>query len=188
MMSSAPKRRRAVGDPIMRALSVVVLAAAILAALPLSGCATVERVDAAADVHEFLVSIRDDDRGMFDRHVDRRALKLQLETRIIQETQSRSARPEVRAIGALLARPVADALGSTLIRPGVFRAVAVSLGYSPYKPLPKRLSIAAALRPTGPGRVCASKSKTDPCLLTFAREDDVWRLVGFDGAISQLKL
>lgn len=165
----------------------VVLAAA-LAAVMLTGCATVERVDAAADVHEFLVSIRDDDKAMFDRHVDRGALKLQLETRIIQETQSRSQRPEVRAVGALLARPVANALGTSLIRPGVFRAVAVSLGYSPDKPLPKQLSIAAALRPTAPGRVCAAKSRADPCLLTFAREEDTWRLVGFDGAISQLKL
>ena len=66
--------------------------------------------------------------------------------------------------------------------------MAVSLGYSPDKPLPKQLSIAAALRPTGPGRVCAAKGKADPCLLTFAREEDTWRLVGFDGAISQLKL
>ena len=40
----------------------------------------------------------------------------------------------------------------------------------------------------GDGRVCATRKKNGPCLLTFAREDGTWKLVHFDGDPSELKL
>lgn len=160
----------------------------LVLALALTGCATVNRVDAAADIHQFLTSVRDNDRPKFNAYVDRDALKLQLESRLIREARNSSMPRELKVLGAVLAAPVADAAGSALIRPSVFRAVAVSLGYSPDKPLPKTLSIAAALRPAGDDLVCASKGKDAPCLLTFRREGDVWRLVSFDAAMDELKL
>jgi hypothetical protein len=70
----------------------------------------------------------------------------------------------------------------------VLRYVAVNLGYGPDKPLPRTLDIAAALRPVDSGRVCAANSKKSPCLLTFAREDGVWRLVSIDAPLRDLRL
>jgi hypothetical protein len=55
----------------------------------LSACATVDRVDAAGDVHDLLVAIRDNDRATFDAHVDRRALKAEIEARLVDEARNR---------------------------------------------------------------------------------------------------
>ena len=51
----------------------------LAAALALAGCATANRLGAANDVHALLVAIRDDDQAGFDAHVDRNALKEQLQ-------------------------------------------------------------------------------------------------------------
>ena len=65
-------------------MRVLILA---LAALVLSGCATAQRYDAAADVHALLVSIRDNDKAAFEAHVDRPALKRQIEGRMMAEAR-----------------------------------------------------------------------------------------------------
>ena len=78
--------------------------------------------------------------------------------------------------------------GEALIRPQVFRDVAEFYGYTPAKPLPSQFTIAAALRSLPDGRVCAAKKKGGPCLITFANEQGVWRLVSFDGDVAMLRL
>ena len=45
-----------------------------------------------------------------------------------------------------------------------------------------------ALRPLPDGRVCAAKRHDAPCLITFAKEAGTWKLVSFDGDLSQLRL
>ena len=55
-----------------------------LAALALSACATAHRLDAAGDVHALLISIRDNDQAAFDAHVDRPALKKDLQAKLDQ--------------------------------------------------------------------------------------------------------
>ncbi len=151
---------------------------AIAALLVLSGCATAQRYDAAGDVHRLLAAIRDNDRAAFEAHVDRPALKRQIEGRIVRE-----AGP----LGALVAGPIAGVAGDALIQPQVFRAVAGYYGYTPDRPLPDRLAIGAALRPAGDGRVCAPRRKGGPCLLVFEERGGVWRLSGFEGELSDLK-
>ncbi|MDG2521451.1 DUF2939 domain-containing protein [Caulobacter segnis] len=169
----------------MRQLLVLPL---LLAALALSACATVSRVDASNDVHALLIAIRDNDGATFDRHVDKVALKRQLESRIVEQTQRSNAPDPLKALGYMLSRTAADLAGDALLRPTVFRAVAESYGYRPSQPIPGRLAIASALRPIGGGRVCAARSDKGPCLLTFANQGGVWRLVSFDGPVSELKL
>jgi hypothetical protein len=151
----------------------------------LSACATADRYDAAGDVHDLLVAIRDRDRAAFDAHVDRRALKYAIESRLLDEARARKADGTLMAVAAALAGPVADAAGEALIRPETFRAAANYYGYTPDKPIPGRIAIASALRPAGDGRVCAAK-KDGPCLLTFSREGSVWRLSGFDAEAANL--
>ena len=153
-----------------------------------AGCATTARITAAGDVHQLLIAIRDDDHAAFDAHVDRPALEQELEARILERTQSPDMGDAGRALGALLARPLAELAGDALIRPKVFRAVAEYYGYKPGTPIPGQFEIAAALRPLPDGRVCAAKRHGGPCLVTFANEAGTWRLVSFDGDIKQLQL
>ncbi|WP_269715061.1 DUF2939 domain-containing protein [Caulobacter sp. NIBR2454] len=169
----------------MRQLLVLPL---LIATLVLSACATVSRVDASNDVHALLIAIRDNDGATFDRHVDKVALKRQLESRIVEQTRQSGAPDGLKALGYMLSRSVADLAGDALLRPTVFRTAAEFYGYRPTMPIPGRLAIASALRPIGGGRVCAARSEKGPCLLTFANQGGVWKLVSFDGAISELKL
>lgn len=162
----------------------------LLAALALvaSACATTHRIQAASDVHALLIAIRDDDDAAFDAHVDREALEHELEGRILARTQGADASDATRALGALLARPLAQLAGNALLRPQVFRAVAEYYGYKPGQPIPGEFAIAGALRPLPNGDVCAARSHGGPCLITFANEAGTWRLVSFDGDLGLLKL
>jgi hypothetical protein len=157
-------------------------------AILVASCATTARITAANDVHALLIAIRDDDHDAFDAHVDRPALEQELEARILERTQSPDMGDAGRALGALLARPLARLAGDALIRPKVFRAVAEYYGYKPGTPIPGQFEIAAALRALPDGRVCAAKRHGGPCLVTFAKEAGTWRLVSFDGDIKELQL
>jgi hypothetical protein len=155
--------------------------------LVLSACATLDRYGAAGDVHALLVAIRDNDQTAFDAHVDRTALKREIEARLVAQTSRPGTDQGARILGALLAQPLAELAGDALIQPRVFRAVAQSYGYSPDQPLPGPLVIGSNLRPTEDGRVCAPRKKNGPCLLMFSRQGGVWRLSGFEGELSELR-
>ncbi|MFI4976114.1 MAG: hypothetical protein ACHP84_16360 [Caulobacterales bacterium] len=167
--------------------SLKILGAALLCALA-AGCATTEQISAAGDVRAFLISIRDDDRAAFDAHVDRPALERQLESRILRRVDTSDHRVAARALAAVLARPLSQLAGDALLQPQVFRSVAEYYGYKPDMPIPSEFTIAQALRGLPDNRVCAAKSHSGPCLMTFAQEDGVWRLVSFDGDPSMLRL
>ena len=158
----------------------------LIAALCLLGaaCASVQRYDAANDIHALLVSIRDDDSQAFEAHIDRPALEREVERRLAAEAQKRGA----GSLGALLAGPLAQLAGDALIQPGVFRAVAESYGYKAGAPLPGPLAITGSLKQLDDGRVCATKKKDGPCVLTFTQSGGVWKLSGFEGDPSQLHL
>lgn len=155
---------------------------ASLAAL-LAGCSSVQRYDAANDVHALLVSIRDNDQAAFDAHVDRPALTREVESRLMAEADKKGAGP----LGALFAQPLAQVASQTLIQPQVFRQVAQYYGYDPAKPLPGPMAITGALKPLDDGRVCATRKKDGPCLLVFTQTAGTWRLSGFEGELSELR-
>jgi len=164
-------------------------AASLLAGLALlAGCATTRQLSAAPDVHALLVAIRDDDRAAFDAHVDRRALEAQIQAMIVARAATPSAPAAAKALALMLSGPVSRAAGGLLIQPEVFRAVADYYGYRPGTRIPGVIAIAAALRPLPDGRVCATMKRDGPCLVTFADEDGVWRLVSFDGDAAMLRL
>lgn len=156
----------------------------VLACLALASCASPQQYSAADDIHEFLIAVRDNDRAMFNAHVDRDSLARQLEGRILTELVPND--PLARGVGAFLAAPVADVATSLIAQPRVFRAVAVYNGYDPSKPLPRKVLIAQALKNAGNGRVCIGDSK-DPCTLVFSRVGDVWRLTAFEGDLRELR-
>jgi hypothetical protein len=162
---------------------------ALVLALALCACATLQSYDAAGDVHALLVAIRNGDRAAFDAHVDRPALKAQLRARLLAGALKRGGSGgEAAALGVMLARPLVDLAVDQLVQPEVFLAVAEAKGYSPSRPIPGRSAIAAAIRPIGDDRVCVFTKRGGPCLLDFQDEGGVWRLVGFEGDPGMLRL
>lgn len=164
------------------------LFAALAAFALLAGCATTERLSAAEDVHALMVAIRDDDTPAFDAHVDRRALEAELQARIVERAAQPDSPEAVKALAIALSGPLARAAGGLLIHPEVFRAVADYYGYRPQTPIPGVFVIAGMLRTLPDGRVCAVSRRNGPCLVSFANEGGVWRLVSFDGDPSMLRL
>ncbi|HEY7900750.1 MAG TPA: hypothetical protein VIC25_06150 [Caulobacteraceae bacterium] len=156
--------------------------------LGLSGCATTQRLSAAADVHALMIAIRDDDKPAFDAHVDRPALEAQVQAMIVARAAAPGSPAWLRDAGLLLSGPLARGAGRLLIQPEVFRAVADHYGYRPSTPIPGVFAIASQLRPLRDGAVCAVTRRDGPCLVTFADEDGTWRLVAFDGDAAMLKL
>jgi hypothetical protein len=153
-----------------------------LAALMAAGCATVAKYDASADIHAFLLSVRNGDRAAFDAHVDKPALKAQLRARLIAEAASANGVQSAPVAGALLAGPLVDVGVELLVRPEVFRAAAEAMGYGPDQPIPNMLVIGHEVKPLAGDRVCVMLDKG--CSFVFRREDGVWKLVAFEGDIS----
>ncbi len=168
----------------MRNLKILV---ALVSVLALSACATAHRLTAANDVHALLVSIRDNDRAAFDAHVDRKALQDEIAARLAEQgfkTKDKS----LGALGAMLAPSLAQFASDALIQPKVFRTVAEYYGYKPDTQIPNALVIAGSLKALPDGRVCATKKKNGPCMLMFTQEAGVWRLSGFEGDTSMLRI
>ena len=92
-------------------------------------------------------------------------------------------------LSAVIAPNLANLAGDALIQPRVFRQVAEAYGYTPGKPLPGPVAIASRLKAMPDGRVCATRDKNGPCLLVFTRSPEGrWRLSGFEGDLSTLKI
>ncbi len=161
---------------------------ALLLAAALAGCATTERISAAGDVHTLLIAIRDNDHKAFNAHVDRPALEAQIQAKLVNEAKRANLNDGIKGLGVAFSGALAHAAGELFIQPQVFRAVADYYGYKPDTPIPNTLELAAALKPVADGRVCATRGRKGPCLLTFADEAGVWRLVSFDGDAAMLRL
>jgi hypothetical protein len=156
-----------------------------LLALSLGACASVHRLDAASDVHALLLAIRDNDSQTFDAHVDHAALKRQLQSQIDLRI---GGNRKVRDLAALLGPSVIEFADQALIQPKTFKLVAEQYGYGPDTKIPGPVAIATTLKELPDGRVCATKKKDGPCILTFTKEQGVWKLTSFDGDFSTLRL
>jgi hypothetical protein len=163
----------------MRRLYVVVLAVATLA-----GCATTRPLAAAGDVHALLVAVRDNDRPAFERHVDRPALRAHLRARIVERTRAMSHGPAADMLSFLVSSPASAAADALLVQPEVFRVVAEYYGYRPGAPIPGLLALSTVLKDAPDGAVCATTGRGGPCVLIFADETGIWRLIDIDpGAV-----
>jgi hypothetical protein len=158
------------------------LAAAVLT---LSACATAQKIGAAGDVHALLISIRDNDRVAFDAHVDHEALKAQLQSTIEDQLGKNK---NMKGLAALLGPSTLDLADQLLVQPKTFRLVAEQYGYRANMQIPGAIAISQALKALPDGRVCATKKKDGPCLLVFTKEQGVWKLTGFEGDSSMLRL
>lgn len=155
------------------------------AAFVISACATVPRFEAAGDVHALLVAVRDGDKGAFEAHIDRPALRNQLRARFIEEQARHHGEQSWQVMGAALGGPLFGVVADRLIQPDVLRALALRFGYSPERPLPSQLQIATALRLLDPDRVCVFTQRGGPCALIFKREQGAWKLVDFQADLGK---
>jgi hypothetical protein len=155
-----------------------------LLVLGLSACASVQKLDAASDVHALLLSIRDNDQAAFDAHVDRAALKREIQAKLATEV----GRDKRLGPLAAFAPAIAEFAGETLVQPEVFRAVAEHYGYGANTRIPNPVAISSALKQLPDGRVCATRKKDGPCLLTFTKIEGTWKLTGFEGDVSELRI
>ena len=158
-----------------------------LLALLAAGCATTTRLDAAGDVHDLLVAIRDNDKAAFERHIDRGALKRQIEGRMVRETRTSLASDGLKALGYAIAQPAAEMASAVLIQPRALRLAAEHYGYTPDQPIPGRVVIAGSLKHLQDGRVCVTRKKDGPCLLTFTERSGTWKLTSFEGELKDLR-
>ncbi|RAK57201.1 DUF2939 domain-containing protein [Phenylobacterium deserti] len=154
-------------------------------ALSLAACASVQKLDAAGDVHALLISIRDNDQATFEQHVDRDALKKVLQAKLDEQVAQDK---RLQGLAALLGPGIVDFAGDALIQPRVFKTVAEQYGYTPQTKIPNQVVIASALKELPDGRVCATKNKGGPCVLIFTKEEGVWKLSGFEGDVSTLRI
>jgi hypothetical protein len=159
---------------------------ALALALTLAACATAQKLGAANDVHALLISIRDNDSRTFDQHVDHDALKKQLRGFLEQQL---SKNKQLKGLAGLLGQSgVIDFADEALVQPKTFRLVAEQYGYKSDTPIPNAVVIAQALKQQPDGTVCATKGKNGPCMLVFAKEQGVWKLVRFEGDFSMLRI
>jgi hypothetical protein len=161
------------------------LIAVLAAALALAACATAQKLGAASDVHALLVSIRDNDGRTFDAHVDHEALKAQLHGFLEQQLAHSKS---LKGLSGLLGPSVIDFADEALVQPKTFRLIAEQYGYRPNMQIPNPVVIAEALKKLPDGTVCATKGKNGPCILVFAKEQGVWKLVSFQGDFSMLSI
>jgi hypothetical protein len=158
------------------------LLAALIALALLAGCNRVsQQLDAAEDVRAFLVAVRAGDRAGFDRHVDRAALKADIQ----RQAGVRAAAGDPAA--ALIQTEHGGRLLDTLIGPETFqyalRSVPVLADRTPTAP-----ELAAVLRTLDENRVCLPEGGLEgPCAATFARQGEVWRLVAISASGVQLQ-
>src|SRR4051812_30685034 len=157
----------------------------VLAALGLTACASVEKLGAANDVHKLLIAIRDNDSQTFDAHVDHEALKNQLSAQLDRKIGKND---KLKGLAALLGPQVIDFADQALVQPKTFRMVAEQYGYRPDTKIPNPIVIAQVLKTLPDGRVCAMKKKDGPCVLDFTKEQGVWKLSGFEGDFSMLRI
>ncbi|HEY8004742.1 MAG TPA: DUF2939 domain-containing protein [Phenylobacterium sp.] len=158
---------------------------ALAAVLALAACATAQKLGAASDVHALLVAIRDNDSVAFDAHVDHEALKQELQAKL-SERLARDKR--MKGLAALLGPSVVDFADQALVQPKTFKMVAEQYGYRADTKIPNPVVIAQALKTLPDGRVCATKKKDGPCVLTFTKENGAWKLTSFDGDFSTLRI
>ena len=138
-----------------------------------------ERLDAAQDIHAFLVAAREGDKATFDRHIDREALKAQLRPQLEKLLADQPGVPAPMR-GRLLDQLV-DGFG-----PETFQVATQGAG-----PLagrtPSAAEIAAVLKPLSATRVCLPPSPgAERCAATFDDQGGTWRLTAVDASGVQL--
>jgi hypothetical protein len=144
--------------PAFAALSVI-----------LSGCDLGTRADAAKGVERFLSATQAGDRIGFEARIDRPSLREDLRRQMIEVA---------RANGVEVDGGPSDRALDRMIGPEAFQLVEAHTGQA-LPEAPNAAQVAMLLKPLEKGRVCLHDiTAEERCLLTFAKVQERWRLVG----------
>jgi hypothetical protein len=157
------------------------LGAALAAGLLLAGCEPLQaRYDAAQDVRAFFLAVQTQDRANFERHVDRAALR-----QALREELSKRAGDDPLAQDLIAEAP--DDMLDGLIRPETFRIGVRRMGMSTER-VPSAAEIAVLIDMRGADDACVGDPRVrGQCILRFARQGGVWKLVDIDASQVQVR-
>ena len=164
----------------------LVFAAIILGATTLTSCATVTNYDAAEDIRQFAIGLRDNNYSLIESHIDRPALKRQamLLTRNIvmdEATKQFGNTQSVKSLSLTLTEtlnPIIDNASDIALRPDVLAYFAKQAGVDKNTQIPSRFKASLALKSINSNRVCVPDEDTHECLLYFGKYNDGWKLNG----------
>lgn len=146
-------------------------------AIGLGACGAPPPPEAVRDVGAFLQAARGDDRMAFEARIDRPALRADLKGQLL-------AAPDVRALQDQLG-DVGDVAVDRMLSPDSFRPLQAAAGELPAPG--DRAAIRTRLKVLAHGRVCLRDAQKERCLLTFARQERSWKLVGMLAPAVQLR-
>lgn len=136
-------------------------------ALLMSACGLDVRADASQGIARFLDAVRRADRQGFEASIDRPALRSDLGGQLAELG---------RASGVDVGGPSEFAL-DRMITPDAFSLVEARTGQAlPMAPTAAQVALLMTVR--DPNHACVDDPATHRCLLSFAKRDGVWRLVG----------
>jgi hypothetical protein len=145
-----------------------VLAAALAAlAIGLGGCDLGVRTDASQGIARFLDAVHAGDRAAFEATIDRPALRADLHRQIVDVG---------RVKGLDVGGPSEFALDRR-ITPRMFQLVEAKTGRA-LTAAPTAAQVALLMKVTDRSHVCVRDLHRDRCLLSFEKQQGVWRLVG----------
>ena len=153
-----------VGRMFRKGPTVAFLALALL----VSGCSLDVRANAAKGIARFLDAVHRGDRPAFEAALDRAALRANLRGQLVDLGRAR---------GLDVDGGPSDFALDRMITPQAFKLVEARTGEA-LPMAPSAAQIALTMKVTDRTHVCVSDPGKDRCLLDFAREKGVWRLVG----------
>ena len=137
-------------------------------ALLLSACGLGERSQASKAIADFLAAVDRGDRAAFEAGIDRPALQSDLRDQLAEMGKSRGMDVDGGASEFALDRMIslqAVRLAAAQTQPG-------------WPPAPTATQVVPRMKVRDLSHVCLEKVDTRKCLLDFAKQKGVWRLVG----------
>jgi hypothetical protein len=144
---------------------VALLALAVL----LGACGAGVRAKASASIASFLAALQRDDSRAFEAALDRPALRTDLRAQMAELA---------KRTGVDVGEGPSEFALDRMITPQAVRVTAARVGPGwPATPTAAQIVPHMKVRDNG-AQVCLEEAATKRCLLTFAKEDAGWRLVG----------
>ena len=137
-------------------------------AVALGGCDIGVRADAAKAIERFLAAVHNNDRAAFEAAVDRPPLRADLRDQLTDLG---------RAKGVIVEGGPSEFTLDRMISPAAFRLVEAQTGQV-LSHAPNAAEIALIMKVRDKGHVCVGDPSKAACVLSFAKRDGVWRLVG----------
>jgi len=162
--------------PVMQSKGPVVALSAL--ALFMGACGVDVRADASQGVARFLDAVRRGDRQAFEAAIDRRALRADLRDQLAALG---------RASGVDVDGGPSEFALDRMITPEAFSLVEARTGQA-LPMAPTAAQVALTMKVRDKSHVCVDDPARHRCLISFAKRDGTWRLVGMQATDLKIAL